>query len=157
MSYQEGTTPDQTVSDDIRRKNATRDIFDAIVATGLKNACQAFRKARLEPLLKGPEQITVFAPSDEAFAPLAPNTIQDEERMAGLMRCHIVKGAIRTIDLRGQDRLPAAGGGDLRIEHDGPNIRVDGARIIAPDIICTNGVIHIVDGLFQPATSGGAA
>lgn len=148
MAFQEGIGRDQTLSDDINRREATKDILDTLDALGLANAAKAARVARLDGLLKGTDLVTLLAPQDQAFSAISPNSLQQEEQMADLMRRHVVRGGFLAADLGRAKGLRSDQGADLQVETTGAETRINGARIVQSDIVCTNGFIHVVDALF---------
>ncbi len=123
----------------------------------------AVSAAGLVETLKGDGPFTVFAPSDEAFAALPAGTVEkliqpdQREALTALLLLHVLPGAVHARDIAGQVLRPvSAGGGPLDIDgKDG--VTVNGARVTAADIECTNGVIHVIDRVLQPAAADAAA
>jgi hypothetical protein len=78
--------------------------------------------ADLTDTLEGPGPITVFAPTDAAFAHLPPGTLEallaDETRLTGVLTCHEVQSAPG-----GAKRRPAPPGDDVprRARHGSPD------------------------------------
>ena len=116
-------------------------------------------------VLEGPGPLTVFAPNDAAFAKFSKAALDrlldgDQELRELVMGYHIAAGKVAASQLRGKRiRAVMRTGGDLII--DGRNdLRVNGARIVEPDLMAANGVIHGVDTVLWPrdlAQSIGAA
>ena len=140
------------------------DIVDTAVAAGaFGTLVAAVTAAGLVDTLKGEGPFTVFAPTDAAFAALPDGTVeklvQPEQRdaLTALLLLHVLPGAVHSRDIAGQTLRPASvGGGPLDI--DGTNgVTVNGATVITADIECTNGVIHVIDRVLQPAAADAAA
>lgn len=122
----------------------------------LSTFARAVEAAGMTELLSGQGPITVFAPTDAAFARLPAGTLdrllQPENRreLQTLLRQHIslqeipanalsVQGPIPTANL---DRVPLAG---LQ-----QPARIGGAPIVERGIRADNGVIHVIDGVLLP-------
>ena len=96
---------------------------------------------------KGP--YTLFAPTDEAFAKLPPGKLhallQDKAQLKALIDGHIVNQKLTANDLP-RDKVKTLSGNSVKIDMNRSHkIYVDKAKIVFPDIVATNGVIHGVD------------
>lgn len=118
----------------------------------------AAKAAGLYGDLAAPGPITVFAPTNAAFAALPPGKLDDlmkpenKNRLEALLKHHIVAGKVTSIDLQGTS-TEATLNGTLPIDSSNADrIRVADANIIGPDITASNGVIHPVDKVLFPAT-----
>lgn len=143
---------------------ATADIVDTAVAAGDFNTlATALTEAGLVETLKGPGPFTVFAPTDEAFAALPEGTLDElladpSGQLTQVLTYHVVAGevlAADVVELDGQS-VETLQGGSLTIEVvDGGVVLVDetGARVnvTATDVMASNGVIHVIDGVLLPA------
>lgn len=107
----------------------------AVQAAGLTKKLQS----------KGP--FTVFAPTDEAFAELPAGTVDDllepanKARLAGLLANHVVPGTILQADMKTM-KATNVSGQDLAIRVVEGVATVNGARIVEPDLVASNGIIH---------------
>jgi uncharacterized surface protein with fasciclin (FAS1) repeats len=112
----------------------------------------AAEAAGLADLLKGDGYITVFAPNDEAFSNMPRNCVEvllnDFNNFAANIRYHIAPGRITAKELERIDSLRTILRDDLLIDAR-RGIRVNNARIVEPDIVCRNGVIHIIDSVLM--------
>ncbi|AMS30680.1 hypothetical protein AEM38_01170 [Hyphomonadaceae bacterium UKL13-1] len=105
--------------------------------------------------MSGP--ITVFAPTDQAFANLPAGTLEKllkVENRAALRRIvsyHIVSGRVPSSGLMGITMTsPTLEGHSVAI--DGRNgVRVNNATVVQADIPASNGVIHAIDTVLMPA------
>lgn len=142
MSYQEQTTQDQTVAPVVDEKLATHDVFHTAMSDpSLRRFVQWMKDAGLEPVLRGPDLVTVLAARDEAM----PAGREFIDRAAG----QILRGAWTASDLKMSPSVKTLNGDPVQIRVEGEELRIGGARIVRSDIACTNGVLHIVDGLLQ--------
>ncbi|MEP7209919.1 MAG: fasciclin domain-containing protein [Alphaproteobacteria bacterium] len=118
----------------------------------------AAKAAGLDGELSSPGPITVFAPTDAAFAALPPGKLdelmkpENKSQLAALLKHHIVSGKVTSTDLRGTTSETAMNG-TLAIDSSNPEaMKVADANVVGPDITTSNGVIHTVDKVLIPAT-----
>jgi len=105
--------------------------------------------------------LTVFAPTDEAFAALPEGTVEtllqpeNKEALAGILKLHVIAGAkVKSTDLAGQQITASTLNGDLSVDGtDGVVLTAPGstATVIAADVSASNGVIHVIDTVLLPA------
>jgi len=137
-------------------KAATKkDIVDTAVAAGsFKTLVTAVKVAGLVDTLKGDGPFTVFAPTDEAFAKLPKGAIEsllkDKEKLASVLTYHVVSGKVMAADAAKLDSAKTVQGGSLTIETEGGKVKINDATVAKADIVCTNGVIHVVDTVLMP-------
>jgi uncharacterized surface protein with fasciclin (FAS1) repeats len=53
-------------------------------------------------------------------------------------------------DVVGLESATTVNGADLSIEVADDTVMVDGAKVVQTDIECSNGVIHVIDGVMLP-------
>ena len=134
------------------------DIIDTAVAAGtFKTLAAAVTAAGLVATLKGPGPFTVFAPSDEAFAKLPAGTVEsllaDIPKLSAILTYHVLAGKVMAADVMTMDGKTAAtvNGALLKITTTG-GVKLNGAvNVVATDIACTNGVIHVIDAVLLPS------
>jgi len=132
------------------------DIIDTAVAAGaFKTLVAAVQAAGLVDTLKGKGPFTVFAPTDGAFGKLPSNAVTDllkpenKAKLQGILTFHVVAGKVLAGDVLKLKSAKSVQGQELAIDTtDG--VKVAGASVVKTDIICTNGVIHIVDSVMLP-------
>jgi uncharacterized surface protein with fasciclin (FAS1) repeats len=125
-----------------------------------KTLLAAAKAAGLAGALADGDNLTVFAPTDEAFAKLPKGTVEqlllpeNKDKLAAILSYHVVgrelaagdfpKGAthIRTIK-KGGDRT-------LAVKKSGRGVTVDGAKVVTADIRADNGIIHVIDRVLLP-------
>lgn len=124
----------------------------AAVAGQFKTLLAAAKAAGLVEALKAPDAtLTVFAPTDEAFAALPPGTVEDllrpanRDRLGAILKYHVLpQRLVLTSQL-----LPTLQGDDVQVRTGG-TARVEEANILIADIKATNGVIHVIDQVLLP-------
>ncbi len=135
-----------------------RDIVETAVAAGQFNTlAKALQAAGLVETLKGKGPFTVFAPTDEAFAKLPAGTLEsllkpeNKARLTAILTYHVVPGKLLAADVVKQNSLKTVQGSSLRVSvKAGSNVLVDNARVVKTDILCSNGVIHVIDSVVLP-------
>lgn len=132
------------------------DIIDTAVAAGaFKTLVTAVQAAGLVDTLKGTGPFTVFAPSDEAFAKLPASAVADllkpenKSKLQGVLTYHVVAGKVLAADVLKLKSAKSVQSQDLTIDTTA-GVKVDGANVVQTDILCTNGVIHIIDSVMLP-------
>ena len=118
----------------------------------------AVEAAGLGGALLGAHNITVFAPTDEAFAALPDGTVEslllpaNRQQLVDILTYHVVPMAIASSDIpAGQSIADTLNREDqLQITLMGGSVMVDDATVIATDIEIANGVIHVIDSVLLP-------
>ena len=134
------------------------DIIDTAVAAGsFKTLAAALTAANLVDTLKGAGPVTVFAPTDDAFAKLPAGTVdsllKDIPKLTAILTYHVVAGKVMAADVMTMDGQSAktVNGATLAIStKDGVKLN-GGTSVVTTDIACTNGVIHVIDSVLLPA------
>lgn len=140
-----------------RPKSASKDIVDTAVAAGsFKTLTAALQAAGLVDTLKGEGAFTVFAPTDEAFAKLPAGTVdellkpENKAKLAAILTYHVVAGKVTAAQVMKINSAKTVNGEELAISTNGGTVMVDGAKVIKADIMCSNGVIHVIDTVLMP-------
>lgn len=114
----------------------------------------AIARAGLGPVLEHDGPLTMFAPSDEAFARLPDGAVESllaaPDTLADVVNYHLVPGRMTAADIAGRISAETLQGEDLAISNNGA-VRIDGARLLSGDIEASNGVIHTIDRVLLPA------
>ena len=125
-------------------------VFDTLLAA-------AKAAGLLDDLKRGP--ITVFAPTDDAFARLPPGTVDallkpgSKAKLAAILAYHVVPGRVLAADVptkptfvgtlnRSQAKVLAV--------RKGHAVTVNGVRVTQADIRADNGVIHVINEVLWP-------
>jgi uncharacterized surface protein with fasciclin (FAS1) repeats len=133
-----------------------KDIVDTAVAAGqFKTLVSAVKAAELVDTLKGEGPFTVFAPTDEAFAKVPKEKLEallkDKKALTDVLTYHVVPGRVMAADLVKLDSVKTAQGKSLSIVTKDGNVTINGVNVIKTDIVCKNGVIHVIDAVLFPA------
>ena len=121
----------------------------------------AAQAAGLAAALATGENLTVFAPTDEAFAALPEGTVENllkpenKDQLAAILSYHVLPRKLMSTDLPGRrihvKTLKAAGDKTLAVEKSSAGVTVDNANVVSADIIADNGVIHVIDAVVLPS------
>jgi uncharacterized surface protein with fasciclin (FAS1) repeats len=129
-----------------------KDILSTAIETGLFKKLFSFvQAAGLTDAVKAEGPFTVFAPTDDAFDKLPPNvlhellTIKNQTKLQKVLAHHLVTGRLMTADISNGQSVRAVNRERLKFGVKNGGIVVNGAAIVRPDIVCTNGVIHAID------------
>jgi uncharacterized surface protein with fasciclin (FAS1) repeats len=139
---------ERTPSGDIVAVAINAGTFETLVA--------AVKAAGLVETLQGAGPFTVFAPTDEAFAKLPSGTVEkllaDPAALRQVLTYHVVPGRVMAADVlkAGSARPATVQGQALDVRVEGGKVRVDGATVVAADVLATNGVIHVIDTVVLP-------
>lgn len=136
--------------------NPARTIAEKIVSDSeYATLASALKITDLLETLDKPGPFTVFAPSDEAFNKLPDGTVEElmnkrKNDLANILSYHIIAGSIKANELKDGEKLKTLAGEELTVSLRNGNLAVNGKNVITSDVICSNGVIHIIDGVLFP-------
>jgi len=133
------------------------DIVDTAVAAGsFKTLVAAVGAAGLVETLKGAGPFTVFAPTDDAFAKLPKGTVEslilpeNKAKLVEILTHHVVAGKVTAADVVKLTTASTVAGKSVAIAVNDGKVKIDDATVVTADVLCTNGVIHIVDSVILP-------
>jgi uncharacterized surface protein with fasciclin (FAS1) repeats len=130
-----------------------KDIVDTAVSAGdFKTLATALQAAGLIDTLKSKGPFTVFAPTDAAFAKIPKDQLdallKDKGRLTAVLTYHVVPGKLLASDVK-PGTAKTAQGSDLTLATAG-GVTVNGAKVVAADVLADNGVIHVIDTVLMP-------
>ena len=135
--------------------NEKKDIVDTAIADGrFKTLVAAVQAAGLVDALKADGPLTVFAPTDDAFAKLPAGTVEallkDPKALGDILKYHVVAGKVMAAEVVKHSSVTTLLGQDAPIKLEGDKVFIAGAQIIITDIETSNGVIHVIDTVMLP-------
>lgn len=99
-------------------------------------------------------ELTVFAPTNDAFANLSPYVARvleaEPELLTEILLYHVVAGDLRAADVLTQDSLETLQGGSVHVLLKDGNAMINNSVITATDIVADNGVVHVIDEVLLP-------
>ena len=125
----------------------------AIDAGNFTTLVAAVKAAGLVDTLNGTGPFTVFAPTDDAFAKLPKETVEellkDKDGLTKILTYHVVSGKVMAKDVMTMEEAKTLQGEDITIDSS-DGVMVNNAKVIKADIECSNGVIHVIDTVLMP-------
>ncbi|MFN8489393.1 MAG: fasciclin domain-containing protein [Caldilineaceae bacterium] len=134
-----------TIAQVISRTPELRTLAVALQAAGMVNS------------LSGVGPVTIFAPTNQAFATLPSGTLQNllntPTALVNVLRYHIVADRVGSADLARLGVVLSTQGQSITVTV-GANgsERVGNATIVQRDIVAANGIIHVINGVLTPPT-----
>lgn len=137
-----------------------KDIIDnAVNSRDHTTLVAAVKAAGLVDTLKGKGPFTVFAPTDAAFAKLPKGTVEtllkpeNKAKLTAILTYHVVPGkypASRILKAKAkQFGVKSVQGSNVEVDIR-KGVKVSGATVTKPDIMATNGIIHVIDAVIMP-------
>jgi uncharacterized surface protein with fasciclin (FAS1) repeats len=125
------------------------DIVQTLQASGqFKTFIKGLDATNLTPVLKQQPHLTVFAPTDAAFAAYGDpaKLLADLPTLQKLLLHHVINAEVDSGKFKGAHGGVASGAGD-KIVLDGTSdtLKADQANILQADVHATNGYINVVD------------
>jgi len=134
-----------------------KDIVDTAVAAGSFNTlAAALQAAGLVDALKGRGPFTVFAPTDAAFAKLPAGTVEEllkpenKQKLTDILTYHVVAGNVTADKVVKLKNAKTLNGERVNIKVEDGNVFINDSQVTTPDVMASNGVIHIIDSVLLP-------
>jgi uncharacterized surface protein with fasciclin (FAS1) repeats len=94
----------------------------------------------------GLKDVTIFAPSNDAFAGIASATANlTIAQLTSILTYHVVQGIVGYSSSLSNSTIRTVGGGNVTITVVGGNVFVNSAKVIVTDVLVSNGVVHVID------------
>ncbi len=133
-----------------------KNIVQTAVAAGqFKTLVSLVKQAGLAGTLAKPGPYTVFAPTDAAFAKVPKATLDallmDKAKLRSVLLYHVVSGKVTAAQVVKLRSAKTVEGTNVRIRVTGGSVFVNAAKVTTPDVMASNGVIHVVNRVLIPA------
>jgi len=106
------------------------------------------------PLMDQAMSLTVFAPTDAAFAALPEGTVEmlltDPELLGRILQYHVVPTAMLSSEIVSGDVTTLEGSTVTVVVDEEGAVTINGANVILANAKATNGVIHVIDTVLLP-------
>jgi phosphate binding protein len=132
----------------------------AEVAAGAGNfttLLAAVEAAGLTDALAGEGPLTVFAPTDDAFALLPAGAVEallaNPELLTAVLTYHVLPGSVMAADvvtMTEATEVATLQGSPITVVASDMGVTIDGVAVSATDIMASNGVIHVIDEVLLP-------
>jgi transforming growth factor-beta-induced protein len=130
-------------------------IVQTAVASGqFTTFASLLTKAGLVDTLSTGGPFTVFAPTDAAFAKVPQATLDALAANPALLKqvllYHVVPGRVTAADVVKLKSAKTLEGRSVAIKVADGSVYVDNAKVTTPDVMASNGVIHVIDSVLIP-------
>ncbi len=120
-------------------------------AGSFKTLLAAVETAGLEDYLESGESVTIFAPTDAAFNKLPAGTVEqllkpeNRKKLETILINHALQGTVGAGTALSQGTAETLGNQTLTFKIQEGRFQVNGITIDTVDLVCSNGIIHVVD------------
>lgn len=137
---------------------AKGDLIDTATASGqFTTFLKAVSAVNLTSVLKTNQNLTVFAPTDAAFAALPADQLEklmlpeNGPMLQKVLTYHVINAKVDSTKIKGsKGEVASVEGSPLLLDGSGTTPMVDGATITQTDVMASNGVLHVVDKVLIP-------
>jgi uncharacterized surface protein with fasciclin (FAS1) repeats len=134
---------------------ARKNIVQTAKAAGqFKTLTALLKKAGLAKTLAGPARFTVFAPTDAAFAKVPKSTLNalaaDRAKLRAVLLYHVAKGRLTAAKVVKRHSIKTLQGQRVRVRVRHGRVYINNARVVAPNVRASNGVIHVINRVLIP-------
>ena len=144
---------------------AKGDLVETAKAAGqFTTFVKALDKTNLTAVLKTNKNLTVFAPTDAAFAALPAGELdrlmktENAGELQSLLVYHVVNANVDTAKIKGaKGPVQTVAGKDLLLDGSGDSLKANSAAILQADVRTSNGILHVVDRVLSPTDPAIAA
>ncbi len=147
-----------------QKGDSTKTIVEIAQETGeLSILVEALERAELVEALSAEGPFTVFAPDNHAFETLfktlGVSSVDaiDKALLTDVLRYHVIAARALAADLQDGQELETLLGENVAIDIQGKKVFVNDVQVKSADIMASNGVIHIIEEVLLPPTTGGEA
>lgn len=124
-------------------------------AANLTSLAGALTSAKLVQTVDSLSDVTIFAPSNAAFQAIGSALGNlSTAQLTSILEYHVVKGTVGYSSILRNTSLPTVNGANVTITIENGSVFVNSAKVITPNVLVNNGVVHVIDGVLNPnATS----
>ena len=148
------TTAADTSMDETSASTEGNIVETAVAAGQFKTLTSLLQQTGLDKTLAESGPYTVFAPTDEAFAKVPQKTLDtlasNPDQLKAVLLYHVADGEVKAADVATMSSVATLNGASLPIKVNESVVRVGGAKVIQADVMASNGVIHVIDGVLIP-------
>jgi uncharacterized surface protein with fasciclin (FAS1) repeats len=137
---------------------AKGDLVETAKASGqFTTFIKALDAANLTSVLKTNQNLTLFLPTDAAFAALPAGELdklmlpENGPQLQKVLTYHLINAKVDSSKIKGaKGEVKSVEGSALTLDGSGATPMVDGATIVQADVMASNGVLHVVDKVLLP-------
>lgn len=141
-----GATASSTSSKNIVQIAASNPSFTTLV--------KLIKSAGLVKALSGTTKLTVFAPTNAAFAKVPASTLaalgKNKAELTKVLEYHVVAGSHLSTSLMSGEKLTTLEGSTVAVKITGGHVYINNAEVTQANIPASNGVIHVINAVLIP-------
>ncbi|KAK0647117.1 FAS1 domain-containing protein [Cercophora newfieldiana] len=120
----------------------------ALTQGNLTSLAGAATKANLVQAVSDIQELTLFAPNNEAFAAVADVAAGlTIEQLTAVLGYHVISGSVvYSSDITNGTQAKTLQGSDVKLTIKDGSVFVNQAKVVKPDVLVKNGVVHVIDG-----------
>jgi uncharacterized surface protein with fasciclin (FAS1) repeats len=120
----------------------------------LSTLVKLVKSAGLVKALSGKTKLTVFAPTNAAFAKVPKKTLNKlathKKMLAAVLEYHVVKGALTAAQVEKKHSLKTLEGAKLTVKVKKGSVYINQAKVVIPNVKASNGIVHVINGVLIP-------
>lgn len=138
---------------------AKGDLMDTVRQSGqFTTFVKAVDATNLTSVLKTNKNLTVFAPTDAAFAALPAGELNrlmgDKAALQKLLVHHVINARVDSAKIKGaKGPVTTVANDAVELDGSGDQLKADNATIVQADVMATNGILHVVDRVLMPGAA----
>lgn len=132
-------------------------ISTTAAAAGLTELVEALKATSLVKVVDETPDLTVFAPNNAAFEKLGPAAANlTVDQLTEILGYHVVAAGspLYSTDFTDGAVIKTLQGQSVKVSIKDGNVFVNDAKVIIPDVLVANGVVHVIDSVLLPNLSG---
>ncbi|RAO69967.1 uncharacterized protein BHQ10_005979 [Talaromyces amestolkiae] len=127
-------------------------VSSSAAAAGLSALVGALQAEKLTQTVDELKNVTIFAPANSAFQAIGSalgNLTADQ--LSGILEYHVLNGTLAySTDLKNDTQYTAVDGRNITVRIENGSVFVDSARVVTPNLLVANGVVHVIDNVLNP-------
>lgn len=133
-------------------------VSSSAVALNLTSAVGALTQANLASTVDNTADLTVFVPNNAAFRNIASALSNiSTEALSGILRYHVVQGVVYSTGIRNGSSVQTLQGTNITTRIINGTVYINQARVVLPNVLTSNGVIHVIDSVLNPNNANATA
>lgn len=131
-------------------------ISSTATAAGLTSLRGALNATNLVNTVDTTPNITIFAPNNAAFQAISSGLSNlTTEQITSVLTYHAVVAAepIYSSAIRNGTVVPTLNGANLTVTVQNGSVFVNQAKVVMPDVLVANGVVHVIDAVLNPSNT----
>lgn len=125
-----------------------KSISETASFANLTSLTTALSQVQLVDTVNNLQHATVFAPTNTAFDMVNSHSPDlGSDQLAHILKYHVAPQVKYSTDLLNDGNVRNLDDEDIQITSDENGVKADAATVIIPDVLVSNGVVHVIDEL----------